>query len=128
MREAQGKTITSRLLSGDGIPFTARTMHAIPDESGIYLFVHKGTNDILYVGMSDKGLRSRMKDHWSGADSSDLAQKIADAGWVEDHRQPARDWIRENVVIRYLTSDEFDVDVASAEAYVIDALNPRLNG
>ena len=127
MQEAQGKTITSRLLSGDGIPFTARTMYAMPDESGIYMFVHNGTKEVLYVGMSRVGLRSRMKDHWDGTESSDLAQKLVNVGVVSDLRR-GKDWIRDNVVIRYLTSDEFDVDVASAEAYVIDALNPRLNG
>ena len=126
--QIQGDIIVTELLGRPKIPFTSGTMCELPDESGIYLFSHSETGVKLYVGMSDKGLRSRMEDHWGGAASSDLAQKIADAGWVEDHRQPAKDWIKENVVIRYLTSDEFDMDVDSAERYVIDALDPRLNG
>lgn len=118
----------TKLLSNDGIPFTAGTMHEIPDESGVYLFVQKGTNDFLYVGQSGVGLRSRMKDHWGGAASSDLAQKIADKGWTKDHRQSARDWIKRNVLIQYITSDEFDMDIVALERYAINYLKPRLNG
>ena len=128
MTQIEGDIIVTKLLGKPQIPFTSGDMRELPNESGIYLFSHRTKKMMLYVGMSNKGIRSRMIDHWGGAAPSDLAQKIADAGWVKNHKKPARDWIKKNVVIRYLTSDEFDIDVASAERYVIDALKPRLNG
>ena len=48
------------------------------------------------------------------------------AGIAED-RTASRDWIRENVDVRWLTRDELGMEIKWAECFVIGALRPKLN-
>lgn len=108
------------------ISFSAPTLN-IPDKGGIYLFSNKHTNEPLYAGRSQKGIRSRLKDHWSGITSSDLSGKLVKEGLADDVRAGRR-WIEKNVKVRWLTDDEFDMDIKFAEYFVIGVLRPPFNG
>ena len=39
-------------------------------------FSDRRTSKVLYVGRTKKGTRSRLRDHWDGATSSDLAKRL----------------------------------------------------
>lgn len=128
----EGYEIVEYMLDKPPISFSGRTLYEIPDESGIYVFSDRRTHNPLYVGQSGadkkrKGtLRSRMKDHWDGTEGSDLAKKLTDKGIVQDKRE-GREWIKEHVVIRYMMSDEFEMDILAAERFAIRALRPPFN-
>ena len=126
MHCAEGRRIVECLVNKPAIRFYASTMCELPDESGIYIFSHSGTCNVLYAGMSEQSIRGRMIDHWYGADSPDLAKKLLNKKCVSN-LDKGRDWIKENVVIRWMTSNEFNMDVREAESYAIRNLRPLLN-
>ena len=103
-------------------------MNEIPDESGIYLFSSRKTGEFLYVGKSEKGIRSRMKDHWGGTGpkSSDLADLLVE-NRIAKNVPESKDWIKGNVVIRWMMCEELGMDVELAESRVIQELRPNLN-
>ena len=122
----EGSAMVEKLLDKPGIPFTGGTIREIPDESGIYVFSNLRTEETLYVGQSKKGLMSRMKDHWAGTTSSDLAKALLREGIAQSLIE-SRDWIRDKVAIRWLTYDELGMDIKFAEHFAIGALRPKLN-
>lgn len=124
--------ISEELRGRPPISFSGPTLN-IPDKSGIYLLSDKSTNKSLYVGMTQVGFRKRLKDHWDGtkspnsaAKSSDLVDKLVDKRLVCDV-QAGKRWIKKHVVVRWMTCDEFDMDIREAERYVIRKLCPSLN-
>ena len=121
-----GRSMLKALLAKPPIPFSGGTMYEVPDESGVYVFSTQ-VEEVLYVGQSRKGIRSRMKDHWAGTTSSDLAETLVKKGHSHD-KSGSRDWIRNNVVIRYTPSVELNMDIKWAEHFAIGALRPKLNG
>ena len=122
----EGRNIVERLLDKPSVCFTDPTMHEIPNESGIYTFSNRETQEVLYVGLSNRGLRNHMKDHWYGSAQSDLARTLIDEGVVQNKTE-SKEWISANVVIRYMTTDEFGMNINSAKKAVIDALSPKYN-
>lgn len=102
-------------------------MQEIPDDAGIYAFSDRRTEQIVYVGQSKKGLRGRVRDHWDGITPSDLAGKLVKLKIARDVRQ-GRSWIKDNIVIRWLTTDEFEMNIDFAEHFVIGTLRPPFNG
>lgn len=126
MHCAEGQRIVECLVNKPAIRFYASTMCELPDESGIYILLHSETCNVLYAGMSEQSIRRRMIDHWDGAESSDLAKKLVNKKCVPNLGK-AKDWIKEHVVIRWMTSNEFNMDVREAECYAIRNLRPLLN-
>lgn len=124
----EGRRIVECLVNKPSIRFYAPTMRELPDESGIYIFSHSETCNMLYAGMSDMSIRKRMKDHWYGAAGSDLAEKLVNKKCVPNpDKNKVTDWIKKHVVIRWMTSGEFSMDVREAECYAIRNLRPLLN-
>ena len=122
----EGHSMVKGLLEKPQIRFSGGTMYEVPDESGIYVFSNR-VEEALYIGQSRKGIRSRMKDHWAGTTSSDLAETLVKKGYYRD-KSESRDWSKDNVVIRYMTSAELNMDIKWAEHFAIGALRPKLNG
>ena len=114
------------MLTCSQIPFLSGTLNNLPDESGICLFSDRKTSEALYVGKTDKGIRSRAKEHWDGYDNSDLAKKLVKLKKV-DHDWEGRVWIKENVSIRWLTKDKLGMRMSLAEHFAIGALRPKFN-
>ena len=108
------------------VHFTGPTIDVIPDESGIYLLSHRSTGKALYVGYSKVGIRKRMIDHWYGTANSDLGKKLINA-CVARNKKEAGDYIKTHVDIRWMTSDELDIDIRKAECLAICAFHPRFN-
>jgi len=126
MHCAEGQRIVECLVNKPSIRFYNSTMCELPDESGIYIFSHSGTCNVLYAGMSEQSIRGRMIDHWYGAASSDLAEKLVNKKCVPNPNK-VKDWIKKHVVIRWMTSNEFNMGVREAECYAIRNLRPLLN-
>ena len=84
------------------------------------------TNEFLHVGQTKKGIKSRLKDHWDGTTSSDLAKRLVIDGVVESIPE-GREWMVDNVAVRWMTVDELDTSIQWAEHFVIAALRPMLN-
>ena len=123
---AEGREVVEGLLIKEGIPFLGSTVVDLPDKGGVYLFSEQGTGKPLYVGQSELGLRSRMKDHWDGTTSSDLSRRLALEGVVRN-RSDAKEWIRSNVVIRWVTRCELSMEIKWAEHFAIAVLRPDFN-
>ncbi len=126
---SEGSSMVEKLLSKRPVPFRGRTITEIPKEFGIYVFSNRVSGELLWVGKSDsgaEGLRGRVKNHWSIDTSSDLSQVLVIAGIAKD-RSESQEWIRDNVDIRWLTYDELDMAITSAEHFAIGALRPKLN-
>ena len=122
----EGRIIVDRLLVSIPVPFLGPTVDRMPEKSGIYLFFNRITNEFLYIGKSHVGLKKRMIDHWYGTDTSDLGRILLD-GHVVRGKEEARNWIKENVSIRWLTSGELDKDIEQAESLAITELRPQFN-
>lgn len=84
------------------------------------------TKEMLYLGQTQKGVRSRLKDHWDGITSSDFSKRLVVDGVVESVNE-GRKWIRENVGIRWITSNELGMCIKWAEYFAIGVLRPRFN-
>jgi hypothetical protein len=113
------------LLARRQVPFRGRTLET-SDESGIYMFSDRRTNEALYVGQTKTGFKSRFRDHWDGFTSSDLSKRLMVDGVVESVPQ-GRNWIRDNVVIRWITDNELDMCLKWAEHFAIGVLRPKFN-
>ena len=122
---AEGRRLVEALLAQQQAHFQGRTVNT-PDESGIYVFSDRRTSKILYVGRTKKGIRSRLRDHWDSATSSDLAKRLVLEGMVENISE-GRGWITENVAIRWMTANELDTCARWAEQFAIAVLRPRFN-
>ena len=122
---AEGRRLVEALLAQQQVHFQGRTVNT-PDESGIYVFSDRRTSKILYVGRTKKGIRSRLRDHWDGATSSDLAKRLVVDGMVENISE-GRGWITENVAIRWMTANKLDTCTRWAEQFAIAVLRPRFN-
>lgn len=109
------------------ISFSGRTLD-IPNKGGIYVLSNKNTNEPLYVGCSQKGIQNRLTDHWAGNCSSDLVEKLVKECPLLKDKNEGKSWIEENVEVRWLTEDEFDMDIKFAEHFAIGVLRPPLNG
>ncbi|MDE2861028.1 MAG: GIY-YIG nuclease family protein [Chloroflexota bacterium] len=118
--------MVEQLLECSPIPFQGATVNEVPDNGGVYLFSNRETGEALYVGQSQKGIRSRLKDHWAGTDSSDLARELVRQRVAND-RSESQEWIKSNVDLRFLTSEELGMEVKWAEHFAIGALRPKLN-
>lgn len=114
------------LLTCPQVSFLSSTLHDLPDESGIYLFSDRKTSEALYVGKTDKGIRSRAKDHWDGYTNSDLAKKLVKLKIVSRDWE-GRVWIKENVSVRWLTERRLGMRMSLAEHFAIGALRPEFN-
>ena len=121
----EGRKLVETLLARRQVPFQSRTVEA-PDESGIYTFSDRLTDEILYVGRTGQGIKSRLKDHWNGTTSSDLAKRIVVDG-VANNIPEGREWISKNVAIRWMTVNEFDTCIKWAEYFAIAVLRPKFN-
>ena len=122
---ADGHRIVEALLSGQQALFPGPTVE-VSDEGGIYAFSDRRTGEVLYVGQSTVGISSRMKDHWAGTASSDLARKLVTEGIVENIPE-GREWIRDNVAVHWMTRNEFDTCIRWAEHFAIAVLRPKFN-
>lgn len=125
MHIAEGRRLVETLLEQRMVHFQSRTVET-PDESGIYVFSDRRTHEILYVGRTEKGIKSRLKDHWNGYTSSDLAQRLVVEGIVKNKHQ-GREWIRDNVAVRWMTINELDTGIKWAEYFAIAVLRPKFN-
>ena len=122
---AEGHRLVEALLARRKVPFRGRTVET-SDESGIYVFSDRRTNEMLYVGQIKKGVKSRLRDHWDGATSSDLSKRLMVDGVVESVSK-GRKWIMDNVAIRWMTGNELGMCVKWAEHFTIAVLRPRFN-
>ena len=122
---AEGVSLVDALLACRQVPFQGRTVDA-PDESGIYVISDWRTNELLYVGQTGKGIKSRLKDHWAGDASSDLAKRLVVEG-VAENIPEGREWIVDNVAIRWLTANDLDTCIKWAEHFAIAVLRPKFN-
>jgi hypothetical protein len=113
------------LLARRQVPFRGRTLET-SDESGIYMFSDRRTNEALYVGQTKTGFKSRFRDHWDGNASSDLTIRLVDDGVVESKAE-GRNWIREKVSIRWIAADELGMCIKWAEHFAIGVLRPKFN-
>ena len=126
----EGRDLVESLLLCPPVRFTSRSVD-VPSESGVYaLFesAHCDIGNVLYVGeshKSERGLRGRMEAHWDGNARSDLACELAKEG--EGDLGNAKKWIKENVVIRYIVKRDFDMDIKTAEHFIISVLRPKFN-
>ena len=124
----EGRDMVERLLSRPPVRFVSGST-GVPNESGVYGLFSKADEGVgapLYVGISNVGMRNRLRDHWAGITSSDFSLKLTMEGVVSDKTE-GRNWIRENVVIRYLVKSEFDMDIKIAEHFAIAVLRPKFN-
>ena len=124
----EGRDLVERLLLCPPVRFVSGSV-GVPNESGIYGLFHKADEGIgtpLYIGISNAGIRNRLRDHWAGITSSDFSLKLATERVVSDKTE-GRNWTRENVVIRYLLKREFDMDIKIAEHFAIAVLRPKFN-
>ena len=122
---ADGVSLVDALLARRQVPFQGRTVEA-PEVSGIYLFSDRRTNEFLYVGQTGKGIRSRLRDHWDGNASSDLAMRLVEDGVVENIPK-GKEWIVDNIAVRWSTANELDTCLKWAEHFAIAVLRPRFN-
>ena len=113
------------LLARRQLLFQGRTVET-PYESGIYLLSDRRTNEMLYVGQTRKGIKSRLKDHWDGATSSDLANRLVAEGVVQTISE-GRSWMVDNVAIRWMTVNDLITCIKWAEHFAIAVLRPRFN-
>ena len=120
----EGRAVVESLLGKPPVPFEREDIESIPDQSGIYSFYIPSTQEFLYAGKSDRGLKSRMKDHWAG--SASLENSLMKTEDFES-KYHIRKWMESITVVQYLTSDEFDMDIKWAENFVIGVLRPKLN-
>lgn len=126
---SEGIAMVERLLNKQPISFSGPTITEIPEVWGIYVFSNRETGEFLWVGKSDtasKGLRGRVRDHWSINTASDLSQVLVIAGIAKD-RSESQEWIRSNVDIRWLTSVELGMEIKWAEYFALGVLRPKLN-
>ena len=123
---SEGSAMVEKLLRKQPVPIGGAAVMAMPEESGIYLFSNHSTGEFLYVGNSDKGLSGRMKDHWAGTTTSDFARALVRED-LAPNLPESRDYIRENVVLRWLTREVSEMEIKWAEHFAIGALRPRLN-
>ena len=121
----EGRNPVETLLARRQVLFQNRTVE-IPDKSGIYVFSDRRTNEILYVGRTGQGIKSRLKDHWNGTTSSDLAKRLVVDG-VANNVFEGRKWISKNVAIRWMMVNEFDTCIKWAEYFAIAVLRPKFN-
>ena len=122
----EGRGMMERLLECSPVPFDGASVNEVPERGGVYLFSNRVTGVALYVGQSQKGIRSRMKDHWAGTARSDLAKELKRQR-VADDRSESQEWIKSLVDIRFLTNEELGMDARWAEHFLIAALRPQLN-
>ena len=122
---ADGVSLVNALLARPQVPFQGRTIEA-PDESGIYLFSDRRTNEHLYVGQTGKGIKSRLKDHWDGNASSDMTMRLVEDGVVENTPK-GKEWIMHNVAVRWLKASELDTCLNWAEHFAIAVIRPKFN-
>lgn len=112
--------MVKELLECRPIVFTGRKIPDAPDKPGIYLLSNR-TGEYLYVGTTNKdtrGISERLKDHWDG--SSSFANRLA-------RDLDRREWLKENVLIRWLTEDQCEMGRKLAEQFAIAALRPKYN-
>ena len=83
---------------GYQVVFEGRTVE-LTDGMGIYMLSDRHTNEILYVGQTRKGVKSRLRDYWDGRTPSDLSNRLVMKGLVENVAE-GRAWIKDNVSIR----------------------------
>lgn len=124
-RIEEGRAAVESLLLKESIPFLSPTVDQMPDKSGVYLFSEKRTGRFLYIGRSEV-LKNRMKDHWDGTTSSDLSRRLVKEGKVASVPS-GREWIKDNVVIRWVTRDELNLEIKWAEYFAIGILRPDFN-
>lgn len=111
------------------IDFSVPTLNMPPDKGGIYVLFNKNTTEPLYAGRTRGGdLQSRLKDHWGNNGSSDLVEKLVKECPLLKNKDERKSWIKKNVEVRWLTEDEFDMDIKFAEYFVIGVLRPPFNG
>ena len=122
---AECVSLLEALLTRRQVHFQGRTVNA-SDEGGIYVFSDRRTNELLYVGQTRKGIKSRLKDHWDGATSSDLAKRLVMEGVVANISE-GRGWMVDNVAIRWMTVSDLETCLNWAEHFAIGALRPRFN-
>ena len=122
---AEGVSLVDALLARQQVPLRGRTVET-PDEGGIYVFSDRRTNEFLYVGQTTKGIKSRLKDHWDGATASDLAKRLVIDGVAESVSE-GREWMVDNVAIRWMTVNDLDTPIKWAEHFAIAVLRPRFN-
>ena len=122
---AEGVSLVNALLARRQVPFQGRTVEA-PDESGIYVFSDRRTNELLYVGQTGIGIKSRLKAHWDGYASSDLAKRLVVDGVVENIPE-GRKWIVDNIATRWMTANDLDTCIKWAEHFAIAVLRPKFN-
>ena len=122
----EGRVIADSLSNKDPVPFLKPKPDGLPNSSGIYLLSDRRTGGFLYVGYTKKGFQDRMIDHWRGTEQSDLAKELVGQEEVKTLKE-AREWIKANVVIRWMTSNELGMDIRQAERLVIRVLQPRFN-
>ena len=120
-----------KLAGVEVVPFRSRTLLEVPEESGCYVFSSpSGLHECYYVGSSERserGMRGRLQDHWSTATSSDLSGRLIEEGMARDTGE-ATDWIRQHVVVRWLTSKDLSpMPAAYLEHFLIAVLRPRFN-
>ena len=117
--------VVETLLAQQQVVFEGRTVKTT-DDMGMYVFSDRHTNEILYVGQTRKGVKSRLRDHWDGPTSSDLSNRLVVKGLVGSVVE-GRTWIKENVSIRWLSGDELGTCIKWAEHFAIATLRPRFN-
>ena len=125
MRIAEGRKLVETVLERRTVNFESRTVET-PDESGMYVFSHRRTHEILYVGQSAKGIKSRLREHWDGITASDLTGRLVAEG-VAENKSQGREWIRNNVAIHWMTINEFDTPIKWVEYFAIAVLRPKFN-
>ena len=124
---AEGRSVLDSLLSGNAVPFRGMTGITLPEESGIYVIVHKKTGIFLYAGETDKGLKSRIwVGHRTANGESDLAQILVNNN-ISKTLDDGRKWMEDHCVVLYLTKSEFTMNVKTAEHFIISILRPKFN-
>ena len=126
---AEATDMLKEMLERCPIDFSGPTLNMPPDKGGIYVLFNKNTNEPLYAGRTRGGdLQSRLRAHWESNGSSDLVEKLAKECPLLKNKDERKSWIKKNVEVRWLTEDEFDMDIKFAEYFVIGVLRPPFNG
>ena len=127
-----GRDIVQRLLGKSPLRFVQAIMHEIPEQSGIYLWSDTNSPEkFYYFGRSQTGLRTRMQRHWNQDDGGMLTklknERRAPGKTEQRLKEESQNWIRENVVLHWLTEDDIGMDLKFAESFAIGVLQPEYN-
>ena len=120
-----GARMLETLLARPQVAFQGRTAR-VPDQSGLYICSNWGTDDVLYVGRAMKSIQRRLRNHWDGAEPSDLARSLVVDQVVETVSEGRR-WIKTNVAIHWMMDRELGICVRWAELFAIAVLRPTYN-